>query len=151
VELTLIGPQFTEPAYIYIQELIRKLNLAEQVILKAPVYKQSEKEELYATHHLFVHTSRWEGMPTGVIEALCYGMPVLVSKGTNLGDIVKKEQFGQVIDELTPQSVAAAIMDISKNRERLGEFSQNAYSRSSQIFNWNKIAEKYIEAVLSNK
>lgn len=90
-------------------------------------------------------------MPTGVIEALCYGMPVLVSKGTNLGDIVKKEQFGLVVDELTPQGVAAAIANISKNKEKLNEFSQNAYTKSPQIFNWNKIAEQYVEAVLLNK
>jgi glycosyltransferase involved in cell wall biosynthesis len=151
VELTLIGPQFTEPASKSLQELISTLGLTEKVKLKEPVYKQAEKEELYATHHLFVHTSRWEGMPTGVIEALCYGMPVLVSKGTNLGDIVQKEQFGKVVEELTPQGVAAAIADLYKNKERLDEFSQNAYAKSPQIFNWNKIAEKYVEAVLSNQ
>lgn len=151
VELTLIGPRFTDPSYNYLQELISKLNLTEKVKLKEPVYQQTEKEELYSTHHLFVHTSRWEGMPTGVIEALCYGMPVLVSEGTNLGDIVKKEQFGLVVDELTPKGVAAAIADISKNKEKLNEFSQNAYIKSPQIFNWNKIAEQYVEAVLLNK
>ncbi|SDT65072.1 Glycosyltransferase involved in cell wall bisynthesis [Mucilaginibacter mallensis] len=151
VELTLIGPQFTEEAQRYLHQLITKLNLTASVTIKAPVYKQTEKEELYTAHQLFVHTSRWEGMPTGVIEALSYGMPVLISKGTNLAEIVKKEQFGWVIDELTPAGIATVIADVCNNKEKLNEFSENAYTQSPQTFNWNKIAKKYVTCILLNR
>jgi len=150
VELTLIGPLFTNEGQNYLYDLIKSLNLTKTVIIKAAVYKQEEKEALYASHHVFLHTSRWEGMPTGVIEALSYGMPVLVSEGTNLGDIVKKEQLGWIIDELTQSGIAAAINNIYKNKDRLNEFSENAYTKTPQIFDWNKIAQQYVEYVLLN-
>ncbi|WP_183562173.1 glycosyltransferase family 4 protein [Mucilaginibacter sp. SP1R1] len=151
VELTLAGPQFNEASQKYLQQLIIDLDLTGVVTLQEPVYKQTEKEALYAAHHLFVHTSRWEGMPTGVIEALSYGMPVLISKGTNLADIVTKEQLGLVADELTPQGIADTIADISKNKYRLKEFSENAYSKSPAIFDWNKIAKQYADYVFLNE
>ncbi len=150
VELTLIGPLFTNEGQKYLPELIKSLNLAKAVAIKAPVYKQIEKEGLYASHQVFVHASRWEGMPTGVIEALSYGMPVLVSTGTNLGDIVEKEQLGWVINELTPAGIAAVIKDICEHKQKLNEFSENAYTKSPQIFDWNEIAKQYVEYVLLN-
>jgi glycosyltransferase involved in cell wall biosynthesis len=151
VELTLVGPQFTEDAQKYLYKRINSLKLTAAITIKAPVYKQVEKEDLYATHQLFVHISRWEGMPTGVIEALNYGMPVLVSRGTNLGDIVEKEQLGWVVDELTPAGIAAVIADIYKNKYKLNEFSENAFNKSPQTFNWHKIAKKYVTCILLNR
>jgi len=150
IELTLIGPLFTGEGQNYLFDLIKSLNLTKSVIIKAAVYKREEKEALYASHQVFVHTSRWEGMPTGVIEALSYGIPVLVSNGTNLGDIVKKEQLGWVVDELTPTGIATTINSIYKNKDRLNEFSENAHTKAPIIFDWNKIAQQYVEYVSLN-
>jgi glycosyltransferase involved in cell wall biosynthesis len=148
VELTLAGPQFNEASQQYLHQLIAELNLKDTVTIKAPVYKQIEKESIYEAHDLFVHTSRWEGMPTGVIEALSYGMPVLVSKGTNLGDIVEKEQMGIVIDNLTPLGIAGCITQVFKHKYKLKDFSENAYRKSPEIFDWNKIARQYVDHVM---
>ena len=40
--------------------------------------------------------------------------------------------------------------DIYKNNDRLNEFSENAYTKTPQIFDWNKIAQQYVEYVLLN-
>jgi glycosyltransferase involved in cell wall biosynthesis len=149
VELTLTGPQFNEASQQYLHRLIAELGLKDTVAIKDPVYKQIDKESIYEAHDLFVHASRWEGMPTGVIEALSYGMPVLVSKGTNLGDIVEKEQMGIVIDDLTPQGIADCIAEVFKHKNKLRAFSENAYRRSPEIFDWNKIARQYVNHVMA--
>jgi glycosyltransferase involved in cell wall biosynthesis len=57
-----------------------------------------EKEALLDSAFVFVHTSRWEGMPFAVIEALATGCPVLVTPATNLGDYVEGFGAGVVVD-----------------------------------------------------
>jgi glycosyltransferase involved in cell wall biosynthesis len=149
IELTIAGPTFNEASQQYLRQLIIDTGVASRIAFRGPVYQQAEKELLYASHHVFVHTSRWEGMPMGVIEALCYGMPVLVSKATNLAGIVSENQFGYVTDDLTPQAIAQVIAGICNGKHQLSEFSQNAWNRSSRIFNWNKITQQYVDAIYS--
>ena len=54
------------------------------------------KEELLLNTDLFIMTSRLEGHPMGLIEALAYGVPCLVSRGTNMYDEVLSSNAGWV-------------------------------------------------------
>ncbi|TWR30016.1 glycosyltransferase family 4 protein [Mucilaginibacter pallidiroseus] len=148
VKLTIAGPQFNAKAQAQIIELIARLGLSDTVTICGPVYQQSEKEHLYASHHLFVHTSRWEGVPTGVLEALLYGMPVLVSKETNLADAVVAEKLGLAVQNLTPEEVSEQIRTFLDNPEELNTFAENAYRKTPTIFNWASIAQQYVNYVL---
>lgn len=42
---------------------------------------------------LFIQTSRHEGMPMGLLEALSIGVPCLVTVGTSLGHIIKIQRW----------------------------------------------------------
>ena len=43
---------------------------------------------------MFILTSRHEGFPMSILEALSYGLPVLITKGTNMTDLVHKASAG---------------------------------------------------------
>jgi len=46
----------------------------------------AEKVERLQKSDIFILTSRYEGMPMGILEALSYGIPCLVTPGTNMSD-----------------------------------------------------------------
>lgn len=78
-------------------ELVRKWALEEKVHLKGAIYGE-EKFELLRKSDIFVHTSRWEGMPFSVVEALQYRIPVLITPETNMGDLVADFDAGWVVE-----------------------------------------------------
>lgn len=57
----------------------------------------------------FVHTSRWEGFPTACLEAAEYCIPLIISKETNLGDLVKNYKSGFVLKQNTSQEIMNAL------------------------------------------
>jgi glycosyltransferase involved in cell wall biosynthesis len=57
---------------------------------------------------LFVHTSRWDGLPFSVLEALAAGRPVLVTPGTNTSEYVRSAAAGEVV-EADAASIAAGL------------------------------------------
>ena len=54
----------------------------------------SEKESVLIGSDVFIQTSRFEGMPMGILEAMSYGIPVLITEGTTLGEYVKEYNGG---------------------------------------------------------
>ncbi len=45
-----------------------------------------EKEQRLLDADMFIQTSRFEGMPMGILEAASYGLPCLLTRGTALGE-----------------------------------------------------------------
>ena len=58
----------------------------------------SEKEAELLSADVFIQTSRSEGMSMGILEALSYGVPCLVTRGTNLGEIIEQYDAGWVAE-----------------------------------------------------
>ena len=48
----------------------------------------ADKKKVLKDADLFLHTSRSEGHPMGVLEALAYGIPCLLTPGTNMASEV---------------------------------------------------------------
>ena len=77
----------------FLEELINKQKLEKIVKLNGPVF-DIQKENVLLDSDLFIHTSRLEGQPTSIIEAISYGIPVIVTPGTNIADVVKENNLG---------------------------------------------------------
>ena len=66
---------------------------------------------------VFVHTSRSEGMPMAVLEAMAMGRPCLVTPGTNMADVVCEGGGWQCQPD--PDSIAESLKDIYQQRDSL--------------------------------
>lgn len=70
---------------------------------------------------VFVHFSRWEGLPNAVLEAMAHGLPVLASDVTGNRDIVLPELTGLLAkDEDALFDAAKRLIDDAALRRRLG-------------------------------
>lgn len=67
--------------------------------------------ELYKKADIFVSTSRWEGSPNVILEALSYGLPVVATSVGGTPDVITNEKQGLLIPS---QSKAALVRTLAQ-------------------------------------
>lgn len=122
-----------------LEKKIAENNIGDLVIINDAVYAEQKKEVLLNTD-VFILTSRFEGMPMGVIEALAYGVPCLVTKGTNMADDIKEYDAGWTCDT-SEEKLLEAIKQMLSKKIELSELGKNARELSNK-YSWEKIVEK---------
>ena len=111
----------------------------------------SNKIKMLCDKHIYILTSRYEGMPLTVLEALSCGCPCLITSQTNMEDLIVQHQCGWI----TPLSSISIAREIKRscteyqlNKRKLIRNSMNAV----RGYEWDKIAkdsincyERYVE------
>ena len=121
-------------------DMCTKMGIHRHVVFTGPKWG-NEKQDIISSMNVFVHTSRWDGMPISVVEAAALGCPLLVSEATNIGGFVRQYNAGLVPDN-TPESVAKALMAFAKSD--LDSISKNAREMVAENFVWERIARLMI-------
>lgn len=103
-----------------------------------------EKVQILSQMKLFVHSSRNEGLPTAVIEALSLGIPCLVSKATSMDTYVKMAEAGWTYEEIDIPRIARLLQEAEREYEegRLKERAERAAELARREFSWEKIAKQ---------
>jgi glycosyltransferase involved in cell wall biosynthesis len=99
----------------------------------------SEKENLLLGSDFFVLTSRSEGHPMGLIEALAYGLPCIVTEGTNMTKEIIEYDAGWA-SETSVEGIIKSFRYMISDRDCLSIKSQNAI-RLSKSYDWIEIAK----------
>lgn len=106
--------------------------------------------QFYKEASIYAMSSRFEGMPLVLIEAKCYGLPI-VSFNCETGprDIVKDGFDGYLVEPFDLDKFANKIINLALNNDLRQEFSTNALSGRDE-FSINKFISKWIE-IFHNK
>lgn len=102
------------------------------------------KERVLLDSDIFIQTSRTEGMPMSILEAMSYGVPCLVTKGTNMGELVEQYDSGWV-SETSSESIAESIKKAISERETWRRKSVNARKMVEENFSWDKVSLETIK------
>lgn len=103
-----------------------------------------EKDNAYRQADIFILTSKSEGMPMGILEALSFGLPCIVTPNTNMADIIKKYDCGWVVD-CDKESVLYGLEKAVKDYQARPVALQKNALEASKHFSWHSIALKSIE------
>ena len=130
--LDLIGEGVEEPTY---RDLINKYQLQERISIH-PFTSQIQK--YYSSAHIYVLSSRWEGMPLVLMEAMSHGLPIVssdlpVSKEI-MGDFGLYFENGNV-EQLAEQMKKATQIDWKKKSEEAIEIAKR-FDVDSIIKQW---------------
>lgn len=121
---------------------IKKYGIQDIIFIKNAVFDEQKIKILEETD-IFIQTSRWEGQPVGLIEAMSYGNPVIITNGTNLGEEVVQNKCGWVVD-CTSNSIANGIYKAIDEYEYLSKYGLNSKNYIDNNLIWDKIIDKCI-------
>lgn len=136
VTIELYGPNRDNTVEILTSE-INKNKIEDIVSFKSSVFGE-EKAKVLDSADAFIMTSRFEGMPMGLIEALGHGLPCVATEGTFLMEEIGTHNAGWVAGS-SIDTVKDSLLRMISDRELLEEKSINARRLASR-YSWDSLA-----------
>jgi glycosyltransferase involved in cell wall biosynthesis len=130
--LHIYGPS-DDGSHLQVDALIRELRLEAYVELHSAVYAE-EKVAVLNAADIFCHTSRFEGHPMAILEALAYGLPCIASQGTNMAHEIVTSGAGWNAGQ-TVKEIADALSVAYHQGEQLLGYSIAARQMAEQ-YSW---------------
>ena len=124
-----------------LNELISE-DIKDIIILNDEIYNK-EKEEVLKNAYAFIQTSRHEGQPMGIIEALSVGLPCIVTYQTNFGEFVNKYNCGIGVNIDLDEIFEAIKMMYNKDIRNI--CSNNALKYTNEIYDFDNVSKDCIE------
>lgn len=95
-----------------------------------------------AKFDLMVMTSRFEGIPLVVLEAMAIGTPVLSSDVGGVNEVIKDNKTGILVNSFDENEFVSKISELINNPEKLHEISENALTLINN-FSVKKMVKNY--------
>jgi glycosyltransferase involved in cell wall biosynthesis len=141
--LILAGPDWRDGRKV-LNDLARELNISDSVHFVGAVSGR-DKLELISKARAFIHTSRWEGMPLSILEALALARPLMVTPETNMANYVCDYGLGWVVDG-SVSSIADGLETIAMSPPTtLESISRNARELVQKDFTWSSSTRRMVE------
>ena len=107
---------------------------------------RSDVTELMSKSDMFVMSSKNEGMPMVILEAMSMGLPCVSTDAGGIGDCVDAE-VGRLVPVGDSGKLADAILELVADPSELARLGRQAHARARERFSLDASARKYIEAL----
>ena len=130
----LLAGKYDVPEKEFIDNLLKRLNLQDLVVLPGYIADQS-LEAHFATSDIYIMPSRKEGFGIVFIEAMYYGLPVIAGNLDGSTDALLNGELGQLVKPDNVAEIEVAITNIINNKK--------AYTPSQKLLLANFSYDKY--------
>jgi glycosyltransferase involved in cell wall biosynthesis len=128
----------------WIKKIVSGMNLNEWVIFVNEL-NSADLSIYYSGASSLILTSRYEGFPNVVLEALKCGCPTISYKGiSGIRDIITSVEYGVTLNGYTEDSFAQGMINIQSKEEGYS-FSKSALIKRSRDFSPEIVAKKYLQ------
>ena len=118
-------------------------------ILHSDFYPYEKMVDIYNHSKIVLITSRFEGVPTILLESLACETPVIASNVGGISEVLRNDENGLLINEFNAKSAISKILDVLHDQEKLSTFGRNGRNLVLKNFSWDVITDK-IEMVYKN-
>ena len=152
---TLVAKQFPTAHFVLVgdgkdsttqkdlQQLARILGIANRVHF--PGYRE-DLLSVYATFDTFLLSSRREGLPNSILEAMAMGRPVVTTDVAGAKELVQDGQTGYVLPQGDAHGLARAIISLAGNAKLRSQMGQASRQRIEDKFSFTHRLQR-IEAL----
>lgn len=144
LKLTMVGDGPDRPQ---LEALADQHGIADAITWTGQIFGASLRTTLKSAT-FFVHSSRFDVIPTACLEAASCGVPLIVSEETNLADFVRHWNSGLVLVPNTPVRLAELLQEAEKlsANERM-QMGASAKSMIEHDFTWSEISRRLVLAM----
>ena len=108
--------------------------------------RQSQVGDWLAASDVFVNSSRSEGMSQAIVEAMTFGLPLVVTDvGGNAGLAGGAEPCGLIVSPEDPAALAGALGKMVADKERARAFGRLGEDRARRCFSLTGMIQRYEE------
>ncbi len=142
--LSIVGATGDTKYYQTLISLVTKLHLEDRIHFKGRIpYNDLLNEYQKADIFLFpCHLQTW-GLV--VFEAMASGLPTIVSETSGASDVLENNKNAMIVPPYSPQSIAKAVEQLSKNPDLYRSMSQEGRKFVEQNISWDTYSEQVIE------
>jgi len=130
------------PQQLYLKQFVNE-NKIDDLVFFTGLITDNKKFEYFQKSHIFVLPSLSEGLPTTILEAMFFGLPVIA---TDLPVI--RQYFSDnliIIPEKDPERLGKALLLLIQNQKLCQNLSVKAKEKIIHEFTWHKIIQNYLE------
>ena len=125
------------PDRVVVDDLIEELGLGDRIV-RLPLAHGSE---VIPAFDVFLMTSRYEGFPYVLVEALAAGCAIVTTRVGGVADCVVDGVNGKVVDSLDPLDLAARVIAITDDPDGLAHMRAEARARAS-LFSIDRMIDR---------
>jgi glycosyltransferase involved in cell wall biosynthesis len=107
--------------------------------------RQVDTAGLLRAGTLFVLSSRWEGMPNVLLEALAAGVPVVATDVEGVRDVVEDGVSGVIVQRESVAELSTAIGRVLADPDLAARLATAGQQRVRSDFTWQRFAEQYTQ------
>ncbi|MDI6645229.1 MAG: glycosyltransferase family 4 protein [Methanobacteriaceae archaeon] len=138
----------------YYKKLANDLNLSGYIEFKGRIDDMNNLASIYKSSDVFVLPSLSEGLPTVLLEAMFFGLPVIATDIPGIKDHF--ENYASLVPPKDSVKLAEAIIELSKkdNLEQAKKLSKEFMNLIESNYSWKAVAEEYemiYESVLNRE
>ena len=138
VQIVLYGSDMEHKLEVIKQTVIDE-GLSEIVTFKPAIFGK-DKDDVLRNCDVFLMPSRFEGHPTGLLEALAYRLPCVATTGSNMRKEIELADAGWTADN-DAESIKNALLSMISDKDKFMEKGRNARNLAKE-YDWNAIARK---------
>lgn len=128
------------------KKLVKKLSLEERVFFTGVRY---DVQNYYSTAKLFIHSSKLEGLPTVLLEAMKYGVPIVATNSKpGVPEILKNSEYGEICEVGDASGMAKSIFDMLSDEEKMRMYREKGTERLRD-FEYENI-KKQLEKIIGH-
>jgi glycosyltransferase involved in cell wall biosynthesis len=106
---------------------------------------RKDMPEILKAADLFVLSSRWEGCPMVVLEAMALGVPIVATGVGGVPELVLDNETGLIIASENIDEMAAAMFDLLSNPEKANRLAKVGQVRLEKCFSVQRSADYLVK------
>jgi glycosyltransferase involved in cell wall biosynthesis len=113
-----------------------------KIFYKGPIYDE-DKYKMLKKSNIMILTSRYEGFPMTVLEALYFGNPCIVSEGTNVSKLIQNNNLGWAVGKNSISKTLLYAIDDYLSKKELYVFKTRDFILNN--YDWEIISHKSVK------
>jgi len=147
IQLTMVGPDQGKLASC--KELIRKLDLTEQILITGAI-PNDQLSEYYSSHSIYINTTSYESFGVALIEAACSGIPVVTTDVGEIPFMWVHEQDMLIVKDGDAEAFTEKVGLLLEDKNLQLKLSKNSRAKAEK-YSWENIREQWITLLKTEK